>query len=76
MVERNGADELAEWTQTVLKFLPGVNDTPEGIDGTSQLTTHFSAIKSFYTHAKNAGFDSPELDTFFNSLQIYEVFMK
>lgn len=73
VVERSGPDELAKWTETVLKFLPGVDDTPEGAEGTGKLTEHFDIVKKFYTSAKNAGFDSSELDTFFNSLQIYEV---
>ncbi len=73
VVKRSSAEELSQWTQTVLKFLPGVDDSPEEVDRTNQLTHHFTTIKHFYSIAKNAGFESPELDTFFNSLQIYEV---
>lgn len=73
VVERNGPVELAKWTETVLRFLPGVDDSPQDAQGVSNLTEHFDIVKKFYSSAKNAGFDSPELDTFFNSLQIYEV---
>ena len=53
--------------------MPSVNDNPN--DGSNEVVTHFKTIKRFYGVVRNAGFDpSPELETFFNSVQIYEVF--
>ena len=73
LVERNKSDELAEWTQKVLVFLPNVGEAPESAEEKNSISQHFQTIKRFYTRAQGAGFQSGELDTFFNSLQIYEV---
>lgn len=58
----------------VVSFLPNVNEKPEGEEQTNNVVTHFNTIKRFYQTFQNSGFDpSPEMELFFNSIQIYEV---
>ena len=45
IVDRSKSDELAGWTQTVLTYLPGIDDSPEGVEGTNQISNHFKTIK-------------------------------
>lgn len=75
VVERSKSDELSDWTNKVLEYLPGIEDAPEGTEGTHQISSHFLTIKKFYEVAQKAGFESSELDSVFNSLQIYESVM-
>lgn len=57
--------------------MPNINDKPEGAEQTNNVVAHFDTIKKFYQVAQNAGFDpSPEMELFFNSLQIYEVLIQ
>lgn len=58
----------------ILTFLPNIDDVPEKDVQTKNVISHFDTIKKFYLTVQNAGFDTtPEMDLFFNSLQIYEV---
>lgn len=57
-----------------MTFLPNLEDAPEGAVQTKSVVSHFDTIKTFYGVVQKCGFDStPEMDLFFNSLQIYEV---
>lgn len=74
VVDRLSATELSNWTQKLLTYLPSVEELPESDEQTRQTVTHFKTIKTFYNAFQSAGFDpTPEMETFFNSLQIYEV---
>jgi hypothetical protein len=74
VVDRASANDLCQWTQKLVTYLPSVDDVPESDEQTKATLTHFKTIKSFYDAFQNAGFDpTPPMETFFNSLQIYEV---
>ncbi|CAF0765942.1 unnamed protein product [Brachionus calyciflorus] len=76
VLDRVNSHSLSQWTEKLLTFLPNINDLPDKDSQTAGVVTHFDTIKKFYTTVQNAGFDTtPEMDLFFNSLQIYESIM-
>ncbi len=71
---RSKSSELCEWTNKLVELLPNVDDAPESDGQVKDIVNHFTTIKSFYAKFTNAGFDpSPEAETIFNGIQIYEV---
>ena len=75
-IKRPNSTELCQWTKKVCDYLPSATDTATANgDDIRPMKQHFSTIKQFYDGVQQAGFTQipPTIQTFFQSLQIYEV---
>ncbi|CAF0772906.1 unnamed protein product [Didymodactylos carnosus] len=71
-ISRPNSTELCEWSKKVCEYLPSVDDQPA--EQANNVKQHFSAIKQFYNVIQQQNWTQipAPIQTFFNSLQIYE----